>query len=178
VGQYHLPSYDAGVLTQEQATAQYFEDTCDILTTKSNETYKLVSNWIMTEVMRLLSEQKITIEELGLPTSYLAELVDLLADNTISSKIAKDVFARTLQEKDSPRAIVEKHNLAQVSDDSLLQSVITTIIANSPDEVRRYQEGKKNLIGYFVGQVMKETKGKANPKLVNQMLNAALNQEV
>ncbi len=174
VAEYGLPGYDASVLTQEQALAQFFEDACSHLSERSKDRYKLVSNWVMTEVMRILGERKITIQELNLAPQHIAELVDLFASDAISSKIAKEIFPDILAGK-APKKVVEEKGLAQVSDTSLIVEIVERILSENPDEVTRYRSGKTNLMGFFVGQALKETKGKANPKVVTQILQDRLN---
>jgi aspartyl-tRNA(Asn)/glutamyl-tRNA(Gln) amidotransferase subunit B len=173
VKEYGLPGYDAGILTQEQSLAQYFEDCCKHLEERSKDRFKLVSNWIMTEIMRLMSERKVSVSELGLPPKFVAELVDLFASDTISSKIAKDIFPDVLAGA-SPKTIVEERGLKQVSDDSVIVAMVEKILAENPDEVSRYRGGKKNLMGFFVGQALKESQGKFNPKIVTKMLQERL----
>ncbi len=173
VKEFGLPGYDAHVLTQERAVAQFFEDACSHLSEKTNNRTKLVSNWIMTEVMRTLGEKKITIQELNLAPQHVAELVELFATDAISSKIAKEIFPEVLQGK-SPKKVVEEKGLAQVSDTSFIVDIVERILAGNPDEVSRYRGGKTNLMGFFVGQALKETKGKANPKVVTQILQERL----
>ena len=173
VKDFGLPGYDAHVLTQEQAVAQFFEDCCGHLAEKSKDRYKLVSNWIMTEVMRILGEKKLTIQELNLAPQHVAELVELFANDTISSKVAKEIFPDVLQGK-APKLVVEEKGLAQVSDTSFIVEIVDKILAAAPDEVSRYRGGKTNLMGFFVGQALKETKGKANPKVVTQILQERL----
>ncbi|TAE29963.1 MAG: Asp-tRNA(Asn)/Glu-tRNA(Gln) amidotransferase subunit GatB [Candidatus Kapaibacterium sp.] len=173
VREFGLPGYDAHVLTQERAVAQFFEDACSHLSEKTKDRTKLVSNWIMTEVMRTLGEKKITIQELNLSPQHVAELVELFASDAISSKIAKEIFPDVLQGK-SPKKVVEEKGLAQVSDTSLIVEIVDRILAGNPDEVSRYRGGKTNVMGFFVGQALKETKGKANPKVVTQILQERL----
>jgi aspartyl-tRNA(Asn)/glutamyl-tRNA(Gln) amidotransferase subunit B len=173
VKQYGLPGYDATILTQEQSLAQFFEDCCRALAEQSSERYKLVSNWIMTEVMRVLGEQKVGIVELGLKPEYVAELVDLFASEAISSKVAKEIFPDVLAGK-SPKSLVEERGLMQVSDDSVIIELVEQLLANNPDEVGRYRSGKKNLMGFFVGQALKASQGKFNPKVVTKILQERL----
>jgi aspartyl-tRNA(Asn)/glutamyl-tRNA(Gln) amidotransferase subunit B len=182
VREFGLPGYDASVLTQEQDVAQFFEDSCAALTKETDnsgnikERYKLVSNWIMTEVMRVLGEKKINVVELceqGLKPAALAELVELFASDTISSKIAKEIFPDVLAGK-SAKAIVEERGLVQVSDDSVIVAMVEKLLADNPDEVERYRGGKKNLMGFFVGQALKASQGKFNPKIVTKTLQDRL----
>ncbi len=174
VRDFALPGYDASVLTQEQALAQFFEDACSHLAEQSKERYKLVSNWIMTEVMRVLGERKISIQELNLAPQHIAELVDLFASDAISSKTAKEIFPEVLAGK-APKQVVEEKGLAQVSDTSFIVDIVERILSENPEEVSRFRGGKTNLMGFFVGQALKETKGKANPKVVTQILQDRLN---
>lgn len=174
INEFGLPAYDAEILTQERSLAAYFEECCQMLQSPSPERYKLVSNWIMTEIMRILSEKKITAAEFNVPPAAIAELVELFASDVISSKIAKDIFPLVL-EGGSPRAIVEAQGLSQVSDTDLIEQIVNDILAGNPDEVERYRNGKTNLFGFFVGQALKATQGKANPKLVTQILKDRLN---
>lgn len=171
--EFGLPAYDAELLTQERSLAAYFEECCQMLTEPSKERYKLVSNWIMTEVMRILSEQKMSAAEFTVPPASIAELVELFASDAISSKIAKDIFPAVVEGK-SPKAIVEEQGLVQVSDTTFIETIVDGILADNPDEVARYKDGKTNLFGFFVGQALKATKGKANPKIVTQILQDRL----
>lgn len=173
ISDYGLPEYDAGIFVEEQSLAEYFESTCSALEKKGNDRYKLVSNWMMTEVMRYLSEQKLLAAEFHVKPQSIAELVELFADDVISSKVAKEIFPDVLSGK-SPKAIVEEQGLAQVSDVSWINEVIANILAENPDTIEKYKNGKTNVFGFLVGQALKTTKGKANPKLVNEILTQKL----
>jgi len=177
ISEYGLPEYDAGIFVEEQSLAEYFESTCAALEKKGNDRNKLVSNWIMTEVMRYLSEQKLTAAEFHVKPKVIAELVELFADDIIGSKDAKEIFPEVLEGK-SPRAIVEEKGLAQVSDVSWINEVIATILAENPDTIEKYKNGKTNVFGFLVGQALKTTKGKANPKLVNEILTQKLQEAI
>jgi aspartyl-tRNA(Asn)/glutamyl-tRNA(Gln) amidotransferase subunit B len=173
--QYSLPLYDAGVLVESKEFADYYEEVIEKLNQKNNQTYKLVSNWLMTEVLRILSEKNITISELNLKPALVAELVELFANDVISSRVAKDIFPEILEKNISPKQIIERDNLSQVSDISELEGIIQRIILNNPANVEKYQAGRNNLLGFFIGQAMKESGGKANPKLVNELVLKYLN---
>ncbi len=174
VSEYKIPSYDAGVLTADKATADFFEKSILSLVKKSDESIKALSNYIMGDVMRLMSERKQTISALGLQPNHLAELVDLIQDKTISNKIAKDIFPDLLGNSDSPKQIVEKRGLVQVTDTESLRATVRDVIAKNPNQLAQYKGGKVALFGYFVGQTMKATQGKANPEMVNSLMKEEL----
>ncbi len=166
--EYKLPEYDASVLTASKEIADYFEE---CLSHYNNP--KAVSNWIMTEVMREMKDE----EEAGeMPVSprSLSELLLLIDDGTISGKIAKDVFQEMVSTGRSAKEIVEEKGIKQISDRGELENIISGILKNHPSEIARYKAGDEKLIGFFVGKVMKATQGKANPKVVNEILTAEL----
>ncbi len=181
VEQYAIPAYNAAILTEEKELADYFEQASAALN-KSKDApagaYTLVSNWIITEVLRILGEHKQTIQEFALTPTRLAELVALISSGAISGKIAKDIFPELLAADESPRAIVERKGLLQVSDESAIEKTIDEIIAAHTGEVEKYKGGKNSLFGFFVGQVLKATQGKANPKIVNDVLHRKLDAPV
>jgi aspartyl-tRNA(Asn)/glutamyl-tRNA(Gln) amidotransferase subunit B len=170
---YSLPSYDAEVLTQNRAIAAYFEEVCSLV---KKESFKTVSNWIMTEVMRVLNDQKIDIEDFKINSRNFASLINMIADGKISNNIAKEVYAAMLDTEDrndlkqDPDIIVKEKNLLQVTDSSEIENIIKKIILENPKESERYRNGETKLLGFFVGKVMKESKGKANPKTVNDLI--------
>lgn len=169
VEQYGLPQYDAEVLTDEQAVADYFDATAKLV-----KDAKLASNWVMGEVLRVLKEQKIGITQFALEPAAFAELLNLLADGIINAKIAKDVFEAMLTSGKAAKAIVAEKGLVQVSDTSVIEKAVAEIIAAHPQEVERYRNGEEKVFGFLVGQLMKATKGKANPKVVNEVLRKKL----
>lgn len=170
---YKLPEYDADVLTQNRAIAEYYETVSKGL---KPESYKSASNWIMTEVMRILNDEKIDIEQFWINGKNLSSLINLIAEGKISNNIAKEVYAEMLAIKDSndakqsPDFIVKEKNLLQVTDTGEIEKIIKKVLADSPKEVERYKAGETKLLGLFVGKIMKESKGKANPKAVNELL--------
>lgn len=170
MAQYGLPAYDAGILVEEQSLAEYFEQCCAALPTQSNDRYKLVSNWIMTEILRILSEQKITAAEFSLNPARVAELVELFASDAINSKVAKEIFPEMLATGASPALLVQQKGLTQVSDTGWIAEIIDGVLGSNPDTIEKYKSGKNNVVGFLVGQAMKNTQGKANPKLVNEIL--------
>lgn len=171
---YQLPQYDAEVLTVDKVTADYFEEAIGSLDQKSPEYVKSLSNYMMGDVMRTMGERKQSVREIGLRPQHLAELVSLVQEKTISNKIAKDLFADLLGSEKSPKKIVEERGLVQVTDTTALRTAIQSVIAANPDNVSKYKAGKATLFGFFVGQTMKATGGKANPEVVNQLLKEEL----
>lgn len=174
VRQFKLPKYDADVLTTERELADYFEGIVDLLRMKNEETYKLASNWTMTEVLRVINDQHITIVDFPIAPNHLSEMINLIVDGTISGKIAKDVFEEMLQTKESPKAIVEKKGLVQISDTGAIEKVIGEMLQKNAEQVQTYLSGKHQVFGFFVGETMKAMKGKANPKIVNELLRRKL----
>lgn len=166
IHQYGIPPYDAGVLTAERAMADYFE-----ATVKMFPNPKSVSNWIMTELMRELKGEHAGIEECPVSPVQLAQLLDLLDNGTVSGKIAKTVLEHMYRTGMNPMDIIKEKGLIQVSDSDELSAIIRNVLESHPSEVERYLAGKTKLMGFFVGVVMKATRGKANPALVNSILS-------
>jgi aspartyl-tRNA(Asn)/glutamyl-tRNA(Gln) amidotransferase subunit B len=169
INQFNLPNYDAEILTSSRAIADYYENVL-----KVTDDYKSASNWIMTDVLKILNEQKINIDEFKISPVNLGELVNLINQKIISHKIAKDVFAEMLKENKSPNEIIKEKNLVQISDANELEKEIEKILDANPKDVEDYLAGKEKVIGFFVGQIMKATKGKANPQAVNELLKERL----
>jgi len=174
VAEYKIPKYAAGVLTADKPVADFFEIAASSLASKTDEGIKSISNYIMGDVMRLMSERKEDILQIKLKPQHLSELVDLIQDKTISNKIAKDIFPDLLGSNDSPKAIVEKRGLVQVTDTNSLRQTVLDVIAKNQTQLGQYKAGKTNLFGFFVGQVMKATQGKANPEMVNELMKEEL----
>jgi len=174
VAEYKLPKYDAGVLTAERSVADFFEESTTSLAIKSDESIKAISNFIMGDVMRLMSERKENILQLKLQPQHLSELVGLIHDKTISNKIAKDIFPELLGSGASPKQIVEKRGLVQVTDTTALRQTVLEVIVKNQTQLTQYKAGKTNLFGFFVGQTMKATQGKANPEIVNELMKEEL----
>jgi aspartyl-tRNA(Asn)/glutamyl-tRNA(Gln) amidotransferase subunit B len=174
INEFKLPKYDADILTGEREVADYFDGIVSNLITKNEETYKLASNWTMVDVLRVINDQHITVSDFPITPKNLSDMISLIIDGTISGKIAKDVFEEMLKTHESPKAIVEKKGLMQVSDESTIDKVIDEILANNQRQVEQYRSGKMQIFGFFVGQTMKAMKGKANPKMVNELLQRKL----
>jgi len=173
VAEYGLPDYDAGVLTLSREVADYFETVA-----RESGNPKAASNWVMTEVLRKLKQgagdDEGRLARCPLSPSNLAEMIRLVDDGRISGKIAKDVFERMWSSGEPPGAIVEREDLSQVSDRTAIQAAVDEVVAANPGQVETYRRGKTATLGWFVGQVMKKTGGKANPRLVNDLLKKAL----
>lgn len=174
IKEYELPAYDAGVLVEDKSIADYYEETCKHLSSKTPKTYKLVSNWIMTEVMRIVAEKNVSITEIDLAPNLVAELVELFADDIISSRIAKDIFPEILETGISPKKLVEERNLAQVSDTVSIEKIVKKLIDENPEAVEKFRSGNNRTLGFFVGNTMKLMDGKANPKIVTEIVNKYL----
>ncbi len=165
-----LSPYDARVLTDDRAIAEYFEAT---IAHAANS--KQAANLIMGDISGYLNAEKRTIGDIALTPSSLAELVNLIEDNTISNKIAKDILPELLIQGGSAKELVERKGLIQISDTGALEAAIDEAITANPKELEQYRNGKTKLLGFFVGQVMKQTGGRADPKLTNQLLLEKLN---
>ncbi len=169
VRDYGIPEYDAEVLTTSRALADYFE-AC----VREYPNPKIVSNWVMGDLLRELKNDGKEPDESPLKPQQLASMLKLIDQGVISGKIAKDVFVEMYRTGKSPDAIVKEKNLVQVSDEAQIEKLIDQVLAANPNEVKRYREGKDTLFGFFVGQVMKLSQGKANPGKVNELLKKKL----
>lgn len=167
--EYGLPEYDAGVLTSQRPLADYFEAAA-----KSGSDYKSLSNWIMGELLAKLNETGLSIESSPISPTRLAQLLDLIDGGQISGKIAKRVFAEMFESGGDPGEIVERRGLVQISDRGELAEIVDKVIADNPGPVADFRDGKTPALGFLVGQVMKMTRGQANPKLVNQLFQTRL----
>ena len=169
VNEYQIPAYDAGVLTSERALAEYYEDVVRLCAKP-----KQASNWVMGDVLRFLNEDKRTIRESPITAQSLADMITLIEDGAISGKMAKDIVSDMYKTGKSPQEIIKEKGLVQITDEGELAKTITAIIAANPKPLADYRSGKEKLFGFFVGQVMKATQGKANPQLVNDLLKKML----
>ena len=173
VEQYEIPNYDAGVLVAEKEIADFYEEAIGKLENKNTGNNKLVSNWVMTEIMRMIQDRDTVVADLNIKPQHIAEIVDLISSGTISNTIAKDIFAEVEQGK-SPKEIVEEKGLKQVSDTSFIEEIVKGIIEANQDSVEKFRSGNAKVKGFFVGQVMKESKGKANPQIVSDLVDKYL----
>ena len=163
--EYRIPSYDAEVLTADKAVADYFEAAA-----KAGANAKTVSNFVMSELMREMRQTGVGAAETKFTPGMMAELAGLVDGDVISLKIARQIFSDLFAEGLWPKAYVEDKGLVQISDSGELEAAVDEVLAENPDEVEAFKGGRKKLMGFFVGQVMKKTKGQANPKLVNELL--------
>jgi aspartyl-tRNA(Asn)/glutamyl-tRNA(Gln) amidotransferase subunit B len=168
--QYNLPEYDIEILTTEKEWADYFEETA-----KYTNDFKSISNWFMTEILKIINEEKISIKDFVIKPEWIAELINSINNQTISGKIAKEVFNEMLSSAEPPSEIIKKKGLVQITDENEILKVVTKVLNENQKQVEQYLSGKEKVFAHFVGQVMKETKGKANPSLVNRILKEELN---
>ncbi len=166
---YGLPDYDAEVLTASKALADYYEATVRLYNQP-----KVVSNWVMGEVMRELNRQHHTPQQAPVTPMHLAELLRLIDEDVLSGKIAKTVFEEMYRTGKPAKTIVAEQGLVQMTDSAALEGIITKILADNASQVAAYRAGKQKVFGFFVGQTMKATQGKANPALVNELLRKLL----
>jgi len=165
IAEYALPAGAAQTLTAEKDLADYFEAAVRLY-----EQPQKVANWILSDLLRELNQAKTAAADSPLTPEHLAELLNLIDSGQISTRIAKQIFPDIFASGESPQRIVERKGLAQISDSGALESIVDTILANNPKEVQAFKNGKTKLMGFFVGQVMRETKGQANPDLVNKLI--------
>lgn len=167
--EYGLSSYDAHVLTLSRSVADYYET---VVAAKADP--KKAANWVMVELQALLSNEKLEIDACKISPDSLAALLLMIDNGAISGKIAKEVLVEMYNTGDSAAAIVEKKGLAQISDASVIEEAVRQVLDANPDQIAQFKSGKTKVLGFFVGQIMKATRGKANPKLVNDILNREL----
>jgi aspartyl-tRNA(Asn)/glutamyl-tRNA(Gln) amidotransferase subunit B len=165
---YGLPAYDAGVLVADQDTATFFEAVA------KGRDAKTAANWVMGDFFAALNRSGLDLSDSPVGAEKLGGLIDLISDGTISGRIAKEVFEEMWESGKDASAIVEDKGLKQISDTGELEAIIGDLIAKSPEQVQQVKDGNQKVIGWFVGQVMKATQGKANPGVVNQILRQKL----
>jgi aspartyl-tRNA(Asn)/glutamyl-tRNA(Gln) amidotransferase subunit B len=175
MSEFSLSSYDASVIVSEQEIANYYERCiAKLKSTDKAQGAKLMANWLMGEVFGAMNREGKTVETMTLAPEHLAGLVDLILDQTISGKIAKDVFVKMWESGKSPADLVEELGLKQITDRGTIEKAVANVLAQNAGKVADYRSGKEQLFGFFVGQVMKETQGKANPALVNELVKEML----
>lgn len=165
VEEYSIPEYDAEVLCNDKDMADYFE-----IAAKESENPKSASNWIMTEIIRVLNEKQIEMKDFTIKAENMGKLIKLIDKNVISNSIAKKVFGFMLEEEKDPEIIVKEQGLVQISDEGAIEAIIVEVLKSNPESVEDYKNGKTKAMGFLVGQAMKATKGKANPQTVNKIL--------
>ena len=171
MNQYKISSYDAAILVSDKNNAEFFDK---IIAKNKKRNPKNVANWIIGELFALLNKNNLEIKSSPIKAEDLGELIDYIEDQTISGKIAKNVFEEMFKTKKTAKDIIEKQGLKQITDTSQIESLIDKVLDNNKDKVDEYKSGKEKLFGYFVGQVMQETKGTANPGIVNDILKKKL----
>jgi len=170
INDYNLPEYDAEILTSALDLADYYEAVA-----KKIDNPKLVSNWVMGEVLRLLNQDKKSLSEIYVTPEKLSDLLTAIENGKISGSAAKTVFEKLSKQDVRVSEVIEKEGLIQISDSNELEALVEHILITNPVEVQAYKNGKTNIMGFFVGSVMRESKGKADPKMVNQILQKKLN---
>jgi aspartyl-tRNA(Asn)/glutamyl-tRNA(Gln) amidotransferase subunit B len=171
INQHKISSYDASILVSDKNNAEFFDK---IIDGNKKRNPKNIVNWIIGDLFSLLNKNNLKIKNSPVKAEDLGELIDLIEDSTISRKIAKNVFEEMFKTKKKARDIIEKKGLKQITNTDEIESIIEKILANNKDKVEQYKSGKEKLFGYFVGQVMQETKGTANPGTVNEILKKKL----
>lgn len=169
INEYKLNEMEAATLSSEQELAEYYEEVV-----KVSDDARLAANWVLTEILRVLKEKNISIEKFSVEPQNIGKLIKLIKANTISSKIAKDVFEILLSENKDPEIIVKEKGLVQITDNSEIEKIVEQVLAENPQSVEDYKAGKSNALKYLVGQSMRLSKGKANPKMINEMILARL----
>ena len=171
IEKYGLSSYEASILVTDKNNVDYFDA---IMEKNSKRNSKIVANWIIGDLFSLLNKNNLEIKNSPVKPVDLGELIDLIDDATISGKLAKTVFDEMFKNKKKPKEIIEQKGLKQITDSGEIEKVISKVMDANTDKVNEYKSGKDKLFGYFVGQVMQETKGKANPQVVNEILKKKL----
>ena len=169
INEYKLNEMEAATLSSEQELAEYYEEIV-----KVSDDARLAANWVLTEILRVLKEKNISIEEFSVEPENIGKLIKLIKANTISSKIAKDVFEILLSENKDPEIIVKEKGLVQITDNSEIEKIVEQVLAENPQSVEDYKAGKSNALKYLMGQSMRLSKGKANPQMINEMILARL----
>jgi aspartyl-tRNA(Asn)/glutamyl-tRNA(Gln) amidotransferase subunit B len=173
IDQYAIPEYDAEIMTEERTLADYFEQAVDAY----DGSAKSISNWLMNDVLRMLRERSVTAGEFELKPDHLAAIVAMVESNQVTTNTGKELLEKVVATGETPEKIVEAEGLAQVSDDSAIRELAQEVLDQNPEQVATYKGGKETLIGWFVGQVMQASKGKANPQMAKQILEDLLNNE-
>ena len=168
INEFKLSNYEASVIISDQAVSTYYEEVA------KNSDYKLAATWLMGELFATLNKEGKDINESPVSANNLAKMINLIKDGTISGKIAKTVFEEMIKNDGDPAKIVEDKGLKQTSDPKEIENIIDKILSSNQDKVEQYKSGKDKLFGFFVGQVMKEMKGKGNPQMINDILKNKL----
>ena len=166
---YNLNEYDAGVIVSDKATSDYYEKVV------KNRSPKLVTTWVTSELFSILNKTNLTIDESPVSHDKLGELIDNIESGKVSNRLAKDIFEEMCETGKLPSDIISEKGLSQISDEGELEKLVNDVLSANPENVEKYKNGKDKLFGFFVGEAMKLSKGKANPKLLNELLKSKLN---
>ena len=166
---YNLSAYDAGVIVSDKATSDYYEKVV------KNRSPKLVTTWVTSELFSILNKKNLTIDESPVSHDKLGELIDNIESGKVSNRLAKDIFEEMCETGKSPSDIISEKGLSQISDEGELEKLVNDVLSANPENVEKYKNGKDKLFGFFVGEAMKLSKGKANPKILNELLKSKLN---
>ncbi len=173
IDQYQLPLYDAEILTDERSLSDYFEQAAFAYDGEA----KAVSNWLMNDVLRMMRERGVKAESLNLRPEHLAEIIHMIDEKKITTSTGKALLDMVEESGRKPQEVVEAEGLGQVSDDETLRSLVSEILSAYPEQVATYKDGKKTLIGWFVGRVMEKTRGKANPQMAKAIFEEILSED-
>ncbi len=166
---YNLSAYDAGVIVSDKATSDYYEKVV------KNRSPKLVTTWVTSELFSILNKKNLTIDESPVSHDKLGELIDNIESGKVSNRLAKDIFEEMCETGKSPSDIISEKGLSQISDEGELEKLVNDVLSANPENVEKYKNGKDKLFSFFVGEAMKLSKGKANPKILNELLKSKLN---
>ena len=167
-----LSEYDSGVLTLDKPVAEYYDECL-----KLYDNYKGICNWLTGDIMAYMNANKLSISDIKITPKMLTDMVRLVDSDKISSKIGKMLVDEMLANGGDPNVIVEKKGWIQISDEGAIDKIVEKILASNPDQIESYKSGKTKVIAWLVGQVMKESKGKANPKIANQKIREKLGEQ-
>ncbi len=171
LNEYKLTEKEASTITASKYLSDFFENAAKICGNP-----KAVCNWLLSDIARILNEKELEPDEITFEPQDLAELIELIEKGTISSKIAKDVLNEMFEHPEKPSKIIEKNGWVQISDEGEIKKVVEKIVSENPQSIQDYRNGREKALGFLVGQAMKETKGKANPQMLNQMFKDAISQ--
>ena len=170
INEYSLSSYDANIIVSDKATSEYFEDVV------KNRNPKLVTTWVTGELFSILNKKNLIIEDSPITSKQLGELVDNIENGKISNRQAKEVLEEMCESGKGALEIIDEKGLSQISDENEIESLVDNVLNSNPENVKKYKNGKHKLFGFFVGEAMKLSKGKANPKIVNDLIKKKLSQ--
>ena len=169
IREYSLSEYDSSVIVSDKSTSDYFEKVV------KDRNPKLVTTWVTSELFSVLNKKNLSIDESPISPNHLGELIDNIDSGKISSRQAKDIFEEMCETGESANNIINEKGLSQISDEGELEKLVDNVISSNPENVEKYKNGKDKLFGFFVGEAMKLSKGKANPKVLNELLKSKLN---